>query len=286
MDDNRVGTLLILFSATGFGTLGIFGKLAFASGLTLGTVLCFRFLIATGFVWTLLGLDGRLTLLRGRALFVGLGLGALGYAAQSALYFWGLEFMSAGLVGIVLYTYPVLVVLISVVVLNERVTRRTVIALTAALAGVALITSVNPSGADPRGITIVLGAAVVYSAYITISRVTLTTVDAKVLTAHVLPAAGMMFLGYSLATDQLVVPRTFEEWGIVVALGVVATAVPIFAFFAGLARIGASRASIVSTVEPVVTVLLGVAVLGETISPAMVVGGVLVLGGVVLVQVD
>lgn len=286
MDDNRVGTLLILFSATGFGTLGIFGKLAFASGLTLGTVLCFRFLIATGFVWTLLGLDGRLTLLRGRALFVGLGLGALGYAAQSALYFWGLEFMSAGLVGIVLYTYPVLVVLISVVVLNERVTRRTVIALTAALAGVALITSVNPSGADPRGITIVLGAAVVYSAYITISRVTLTTVDAKVLTAHVLPAAGMMFLGYSLATDQLVVPRTFEEWGIVLALGVVATAVPIFAFFAGLARIGASRASIVSTVEPVVTVLLGVAVLGETISPAMVVGGVLVLGGVVLVQVD
>lgn len=286
MDDNRVGTLLILFSATGFGTLGIFGKLAFASGLTLGTVLCFRFLIATGFVWTLLGLDGRLTLLRGRALFVGLGLGALGYAAQSALYFWGLEFMSAGLVGIVLYTYPVLVVLISVVVLNERVTRRTVIALTAALAGVALITSVNPSGADPRGIAIVLGAAVVYSAYITISRVTLTTVDAKVLTAHVLPAAGMMFLGYSLATDQLVVPRTFEEWGIVVALGVVATAVPIFAFFAGLARIGASRASIVSTVEPVVTVLLGVAVLGETISPAMVVGGVLVLGGVVLVQVD
>lgn len=283
---DRVGFALVLVSAVGFGTLGIFGKLADGAGLSIPTVLAFRFLLATALVWLLLGARGELRVLRGRSLALGVALGALGYATMSGLYFWGLTFMTAGLVGIVLYTYPVFVVAAAAMRLDERVTRRTVGALAAALAGVALVTGADPAGADPRGIAVVLGAAVVYASYITASRVALTTVDPRVLTAHVLPAAGATFLVFGTATGSLDVPGTPYAWGVVVAIAVAATAVPILAFFAGLQRIGASRASIVSTAEPVVTLLLGAAVLGEPVTPATAAGAALVLGGVLLVQAE
>ena len=125
-----------------------------------------------------------------------------------------------------------------------------------------------------------------YAGYITVSRSALTTVDPQVLTAHVLPAAAVAYLAVGTATGQLRIPATVYEWELVVAIAVVATALPIFTFFAGLRRIGASRASIVSTVEPVVTLLLGAAVLDEPITPVTMVGGALVLGGVLLVQTD
>jgi len=281
---DRLGIALVLVSAAGFGTLGVLGELAATAGLSIPTVLSFRFLLATLVVWLVLGARGQFRLLRGRSLAVGVALGAVGYATMSGLFFWGLEFMTAGLVGIVLYTYPVFVVAAAALGLDEPVTRRTVGALGAALAGVALVTGADPAGADLRGIVIVLGAAVVYAGYITASRSALATVDPQVLTAHVLPGAAATYLAFGTATGRLAAPATDYEWALVVAIAVVATALPIFTFFAGLERIGASRASIVSTAEPVVTLLLGAAVLHEPITPLTVVGGALVLGGVLLVQ--
>lgn len=281
---DRTGTLLVIVSAVGFATLGIFGKFAYTAGLTLTTVLAFRFLLATVIVWPVLAVSGSLVRLSGRSLAVAFALGAFGYAAMSGLYFWGLEFMSAGMVAIVLYTYPVFVVLLAAGTLGERITRRTALAVVLALAGVALITGTDPAGADPRGVAIVLGAALVYATYITVSRAALASVDARTLTAYVLPAAAGAFLAYGTATATLQVPVGPRGWGIVVAIAVIATVIPIFTFFAGLARIGASRAAIVSTFEPAVTVLLGAALLGEPITTATVVGGGLILGAVVLVQ--
>ncbi|WP_158057104.1 DMT family transporter [Halorussus halophilus] len=281
---DRVGVALVLISAAGFATLGVLGKLATAAGLSIPTVLAFRFLLASAIVWVVLATRGQLKLLRGRALAVGFGLGALGYAVMSGLFFWGLEFMTAGLVGVVLYTYPVFVVGFAAMRLGESVTRRKVVALVAALAGVALVTGADTAGADPRGIGIVLLAAVVYASYITASRAALDTVEPPVLTAHVLPAAAVAYLVFGTVSGNLGVPATDYQWAIVVAIAAVATAIPIFTFFAGLRRIGASRASIVSTAEPVVTLLLGAVILDEPITGATVVGAGLVLAGVLLVQ--
>ncbi|KAB1188267.1 MULTISPECIES: DMT family transporter [Haloferax] len=281
---NRLGTGLVVVSALGFGTLGIFGKLAASAGLTIPTVLTFRFLLATILVWAWLGVRGNLRLLSGRDLLVGLGLGCFGYATMSLLYFVGLEYLTAGLTGIVLYTYPVFVVALAVFVLDEPVTRRTVAALVVALAGVVFITGADPTQVDPWGVLIVLLAAIVYATYIVVSRRALSTVDSQTLTAHILPAATVSFLVFGTATGQLTVPTTATSWLIIVAIAIVATVVPILAFFAGLSRIGASRTSIVSTIEPAGTLALGALVLGEPVSLVTLGGGALVVIGVLLVE--
>lgn len=284
MREERLGAALVLVSAAGFGTLGVLGKVATAAGLSIPTVLAARFALATLFLWPALALSGDLRPLRGRDLLVAVALGAGGYAAMSGLYFWGLSFMTAGLVGIVLYTYPVLVAGMAAVALDEAVTRRRAAALGLAVGGVALIAGADPAGADPRGVAVVLGAAVVYAGYITVGRATLGSVQPRVLTAHVVPAAAASFLVFGTATGRLAVPTTSVSWAVLVAIAVLATAIPILAFFAGLSRIEAGRASVLSTVEPAVTVALGAVALGEPVTATTLVGGGLVIGGVLVVE--
>lgn len=286
MEDETVGIVLVLISAIGFGTLGIFGMLAAGEGVSIPTVLALRFGLATVVVWTVLRLRGRFRVLTGRALAIALALGGIGYATQSGLYFFGLEFMTAGMVAIVLYTYPAFVVCIVAITNPSRVTRRLVIALGLSVSGVALITGADPVGVDPRGIVIVLGAALAYSLYIVVSQQALVTTDAEILTAFVLPAAAGSFVAFGIGTDTLMMPGSVSAWGVIVAIAIFATVVPVLTFFAGIAKIGASRASIISTAEPVVTVALGVLVLGESITIVTIVGGTLVITGVILIQLE
>ena len=283
MDDLRLGALLVLCSAVGFGTLGIFGVVALDAGVSIPAILFLRFALASLIVWAFLGLRGRLVLLRGRDLAVGFALGALGYATMSGFYFLGLEFMTAGMVAIVLYTYPAFVLVLAATFLGEPIGRRRLLALVAALSGIAMITGADPVAADPRGVAIVLVAAMVFASYITISRDALHVVTAPTLTAHVMPAAALSFLVVGLATGTLAMPDGPVGWGAVLGIAVVSTAIPVFAFFAGLSRIGAGPAAILSTVEPVVTVVLGALFLAEPVTAVVVIGGGLVILGAVLV---
>jgi len=283
-DADAVGFALVFVSAAGFGTLGIFGVYAQRAGLSIPTVLVFRFVLGSAFVWAALAARGRARLLAGRTLAVAFALGALGYATMSGLYFVGLEFMTAGMVAIVLYTYPAFVVLLAAVAVGEPVNRTTVVALCLALAGAGLAVGANPAGASPVGVLVVLAAAAAYAVYITVSRAALDDTDSLVLTAHVLPAAAATFLVVGAATGDLSVPRAPTEWAILVGVAALATAVPVFAFFAGLERLGASRAGIVSTVEPPITVALGALLFAEPVTAVTVTGGALVLGAVVLLQ--
>lgn len=283
-DRDRLGVLLVLIAGVGFGTLGIFGTYAQRVGLSIPTVLLYRFLIATLVIWGFLYHRGRLRLLRGRTLAAAVALGTLGYATMSGLFFLGLEYMTAGLAAILFYTYPAFVVLLAVVAVRERVSRRTLVALTTALGGVVLVVGADPAGASRTGIAVMVAAALTYAAYITASRAVLETTDALVLTAHVLPAAGVTFLVGGRLAGELAVPHTPTAWGILVGVAVLGTAIPVFAFFAGLTRIGASRSGIVSTAEPVVTVALGAVLFADPVTLPTVAGGGLILSAVVLLQ--
>ncbi|WP_265110261.1 DMT family transporter [Halosolutus halophilus] len=284
IDAEHVGIVLVLVSAVGFGTLGIFGIYAQRANLSIPTVLVFRFLLAGVLIWAFLAWRGQVTILRGRPLLIAVALGAFGYTAQSGLYFLGLEFMTAGLVAIVLYTYPAFVVVLAIVTIGERMSRSMLVALCLAFAGIVLVTGANPAGASLVGVVVVLGGALAYAFYITGSRAVLTTVDPMVLTAYVLPAAGASYVVIGTATGQLEVPTAPIAWTILLCIAVFATAVPVVTFFAGLKYIGASRASIVSTVEPPVTVALGAVLFAEPVTLTTIVGGVSILAGVIVLE--
>src|SRR5688500_3756654 len=106
------GTLLCLASAAAFGAMGIFGKLAYDEGATVGTLLATRFLLAAALFWLFVvgsGGAGRLRALSRRDVALGLALGAVGYSAQAGGYFAALERLDASLLALLIYTFPTIV---------------------------------------------------------------------------------------------------------------------------------------------------------------------------------
>lgn len=274
---------MVFAAAAGFGTLAIFGKLASLSGLSTSTLLLFRFVLGAIILWAVFGFLGRLRLLSGRKLWIALSLGGL-YGIMTGLFFWGLEYLSASLAAIIFYSYPVYVFVLSTVFLNERLTRAKLLALFAVGIGIRLTAGPSPGDVDTFGIGLVLVASVGYATYTTGSRVALASVDSEALVATVLLASTVSMIPFGLLFGGLTFPSGIDQWALIAGIGIVGTAIPIFLYVHGLERIEASHASIIGTSEPVVTILLGISLLGEPITTTLVAGGAIILGGALLVQ--
>lgn len=284
MREETVGALLVAGSAVGFGTLAIFGKLAEAAGLGRPPLLFFRFLVGGALVWAFLVARDDVRVLSGRSAGATVGLGAM-YAALTIAYFAGLVHLTAGLAAVVFFTYPVYVLALSTLLLDERLTPRLVVSLALALAGLGLVLGADATGATPIGVLLVVAAAVGYAGYIVGGRALSTTASASVLTAHVLAVATAL-LGLRWVLRGATLPTGPTQWGVVVGIGVLGTGVPLVLLYEGLGALQANRASVLGTAEPVTTVALGVLLLGEPLTPETAVGGALVLAGVLLSQVE
>ena len=206
-------------------------------------------------------------------------MGAVGYAAQSASYFAALDRIDASLVTLLLYIYPVLVMVGAVAFGVGVVVEASPWRPGAGAGG-------HPAGDGRRGHRQVrlarraLGvtAALVYTAYILMGDRVLTGIAPLSLTALVCCGAATT---YAVATVLRGGPTSLDAgpaaWGWLVTLALVSTVGAIIFFFAGLARVGPSVASILSILEPVVTVGLAAAVFGESLSTGQLLGGGLVL---------
>ena len=294
MRETTLGTLLILGAAAGFGTIGIFGESAAASGLPLATLLPIRFLVATGIVLAIAVGRGWSLPASSRAWLTSLVLGVV-YTGMTIAYFTSLRYLTAGLATVVLYTYPIIVVVIGAVVLHEPTTRYTLGAIACTTAGVALVVGAGgaasgPADAapativSPTGVGLALAAAACYAIYTAGSRFTVGTIDPRSLMIGALVGTTVSMAVYGAVAGGLALPRGTEQWGITLGLAVVGTVVPLVLFYEGVQRLAASRVGIVSTVEPVTTVVLGVLLLNEPVTWNLVLGGTFVLAGVVLAQ--
>lgn len=284
MRESTIGTLLVFGAAAGFGTIAVFGEVAVAVDLALATLLPVRFAVATLLVLGIAVARGW-SLPAGRGLATTLVLGVV-YATMTVLFFLSLYHLTAGLAVILLYTYPAFVFALSVRFLDETVTVRTVVALLLALVGVVLAAGADVAVGEPTGVVLAVGAALCYAVYTTGSRAVVDDVAPEGLLVGVLIGTTLSMAAWGATTGGLALPVGRVEWAITLGLVLVGTVAPLLLFYEGVARLEASRVSVVSTAEPVVTVSLGALLLGEAVTPAVVASGVLVLGGALLVQHD
>jgi drug/metabolite transporter (DMT)-like permease len=280
------GALLCIASASAFGAMAVFGKLAYDEGATVGTLLAIRFSFAAALFWLLLLARGAARELGGlscRDLGVGLVLGACGYSLQAGCYFAALDRIDASLLALLLYTFPAIVAAAAVALGRERLDARHVTALLLASGGIGLVVAGAGAGdLEPLGAALGLGAAVVYSTYILVSDGIAGRVRPQLLATLVCTGAALtLTAGSALLGELRPAELTGAGWGWLACLSVVSTVAAISLFFAGLERVGPTTAAILATVEPLVTVLLAFAVFGETLGPLQLAGGALVLAAVV-----
>jgi drug/metabolite transporter (DMT)-like permease len=207
---------------------------------------------------------------------------------MSWCYFAALNHAPASLVALLLYTYPTIVTVLAAIFLHERITMRKLGALLLCGLGTLLVIGPNlaasTAGASLTGIGLALSAAAIYALYIVVgTRITrgvdpIMTTTIVCISAAVVLAVVAVLSGMNGMPPR--VPLSLAGWGGVAGVALVSTVVAVIAFFAGLKRLGASLASMLSTLEPVVTVLLAGWLLAESLVGWQWLGGALTLGGV------
>ena len=284
------GTVMCLASGAAFGAMAVFGKLAYDEGTTVGTLLVVRFAMAAVLFWLVVLASGaarEIRALRRRDVVAGLALGACGYAFQAGCYFAALERIDASLLALLLYTFPAMVAAAAIALGRERIDARRLTALALASGGLVLVVAGAGAGAlDPLGGALGIAAAVCYSTYILVSDGVVARMRPALLSALVCTGATVSLTTGSAALGQLHPGAvTAAGWGWLASLAVVSTVGAVGLFFAGLHRVGPTTASILSTVEPLVTGLLAFLVFGETLTAVQVAGGALVLSAVLVLNV-
>ena len=206
--------------------------------------------------------------------------GAFNSAAPFALYSYAALELPAGAMAVINATSPLFAALLSLVVLGERLAARRLAGLAMGFVGVAFVA--RPSGGAWPAAAAALGAALSYA----LSAVYLRRWGRD------LPARGMA-VGTQLAGAALLAPLALAfppaaapgplVWANVLALGLLCSALAYLLYFRLIADIGATHALSVTYLIPVFGVLWGVLFLGESLSPAMLAGGALVIAGTALV---
>src|SRR2546423_3080945 len=238
--EQLIGYALIALSAIAFGAMAILGRYAYASGANTGGVLFTRFAVATVVLVPVM-LASRRRWPRGRELAIACGMGGIGYVGQALCFFTALQYASAGLVALLLYVYPTLVCLLAAIFLGERLTPWKLALLALSFAGTAL--TIGSGSGSALGIVLGVTAAFIYAIYITVGARFLRGADSVAVTTLVcLSATPVMALFALLQPARF--PASTQGWLAVLGIAVVSTVIAIMAFFAGLRRVGASRAAI------------------------------------------
>src|SRR3954451_17698251 len=200
------GSIFSLASGAAFGSMAIFGKLAYDEGVNVGTLLAARFTFGAALFWMLVVAGGSFREARGltrRDVGVGFALGAAGYAAQAGLYFVALERIDASILALLLYTFPAMVTVAAVVIGREHVNARRLIALGLTSVGLVLVLAGAAAGSfDLAGAGLALGAAVVYTTYILVSESAAIRMSPYLLSALVCSGAAVTLTAGSSAIGQ------------------------------------------------------------------------------------
>lgn len=274
MTKRSVGILAVVISALGFAAMPLFARLAYADGVNVPTLLFLRFTLAAGFmlVWVCYR---HIAWPPRQAWGVLVGMGAIGYAGQAACYFTALQYATAGMVALLLYVYPLLVTLLATVFLRERLNRRKVGAVALGALGGMLTIGAGGQSAQSLGIVLGLGAAFIYAGYVIVSKRAMSLAEPTSAGTVVMLATACV---YALWMSQAPAwPHSWQGWSAVVGIALFSTILAMILFLYGMTRLDATEVSTLSTLEPLMSIVLGVVFLRESFSGLQAFGGGIIL---------
>lgn len=273
-----LGFVFVLLAGVGFGFLGIFGRLAFQSGLSVGELLTFRFALAALLLFIgLLFYKPNLLKINLKQLAISSALGVFGYAVFSTLYFKSIEGISVALAALLLFTFPIFVSLGAHFILKERMPRRQIFSLVLACAGLAVLLWGPLVVHSLTSVIFAIAAAFAYSVYVLVSGRYQQKVPPLTSSLYVIISAGLALFIFHQPSFNRIPHLTSQQAFIILGIAVVSTIGPLTLFLAGLQKLSSATASIIVMIEPVVAALAAWLLLGEQLTVQQSAGGGIVL---------
>ncbi len=274
------GLIFSILSAFCYAFLAIFVKMGYLYGMDTTAMLTYRFL--TGFAFmatTLLILKPRLLIPATYTIPKSFLLGFVIYTTQSFCFFYSLKYVSAPITELLLYLYPATVTALACIAFKEKLSLIKIAYITIMLTGFTfLFHDAFHSPLKATGITFGLGAMFIYSAYLIIIQKIIKNENPLTLSLYTLGFTGLSFLLFahhpplgSLNQHQILV---------LIGMGIISTSLAILFLYLSIELIGSSLTSIFSSIEPVITIFLSIAVLKTTMNTYQDIGAALIILGI------
>lgn len=286
---NRKALLAVLAAGTFWGFMGVFVRYLNTAGF--GSLEVAQTRITTGLVLVglyLLFFDRKSLKIRLRDVWCFIGTGIVSLLLFSVCYFSALTYTSLSVAAILLYTAPFFVMLISLLLFKEKLSRQKIFALLLAFTGCVLVSGLGgDASASWIGILLGLGSGFFYALYSIFGRYAINRgYGAWTMTFYtfLFCAIGCAFLSdWQLIGSAVMSDSKILLW--ILGLGFVTAFLPYVLYSYSLEHMESSKASILASVEPVVGTLCGVFIFHEPISALGIIGIVMVLSAIVVLNV-
>lgn len=286
MKKRTIGMTMILAAAAMWGTIGTFTRKFGQAGVGSLSLIFYRSLVTAVLLLVYIIVKDRALLkIRIRDLWMFVGSGIVSFYLFNVCYMLSINMNSLAVSAILLYTAPIFVMVFSVVLFKEKLTRQKGIALAAAFAGCVLVSIGGGMKISGPGFALGLGAGLGYALYSIFGTVALRRYHTVTITFYTFAFASIASACTTNLQHDL---PLFAESGLlgvqVVLYAVFSTSLPYLLYTVGMSYNTATIASIVSTIEPVVAAVLGFAVFHEALTPQAVAGMALVLASILILN--
>ena len=288
MKQNTKAFLSLLISMLLFGTIGIFVP---AIGLPSSTVAMVRGLVGAAVLLLWQSLRGKAVLPKLPAMqFLLLAASGAAIGFNWILLFESYRYTSVATATLCYYLSPTIVILASPLLFGEKLGAKKLLCAAAALVGMVFVAGLPhsglPAGGEAKGITLALGAAVLYASVVLLNK-KLADVAAETRTLLQLGLAGLVLLPYCAATDTLRFSvMTPAAWAVLALVSVVHTGLCYLLYFSAVGALPAQTAALMSYIDPVTAVLLSVFLLGQPMDAWALFGAVLIIGAAIISELQ
>ena len=270
---------MLIISMVAFGTLGPFVR---QISVTSGELALYRAILASILIGGYLLITGQkipLKKIRREIPFL-LGSGiAMGF--NWILLFQAYKYTTVSVATLSYYFAPVIVTVICPILFKEKMRARQWICFFMSTLGIVLITGIGDLSGDNNhfiGILFGLGAACLYATVILLNKY-IKGVEGLHRTVLQFLAAVLVLVPYVVFTSGVTLnTMNTSGWICLLIVGLVHTGITYCLYFSSLRELPGQKAAILSYIDPLVAVLISVTILGESMTPVQVVGGLLILG--------
>ncbi len=288
-----LGLAFAVAGAAGFSFKAILVKLAYRHGVDAETLLALRMAFSLPFFLVMGALARRKAsaALSAHDWLWMAGLGLFGYYLASYLDFLGLNYISAALERLILFTYPTIVIVVSALLLGKPITLRTLCALGLCYAGIGFAVGhdlriIGETGDVVLGCLFVFASAVCYALYLMGNGQVVGRLGSARVTAYASSFACVFSLVqfFALRPAAALLEQAWQVYALTLAMAVFSTVAPVWLVSEAIRRLGAAQVSLTGTLGPAITIGLGWLLLDEPIGIVQMAGAAMVIAGVVVMS--
>lgn len=278
------GIMYTVLSSAAFGIMPIFAKIAYSGGANVLTVLFLRFFLAALIILPYIVITKKDFKLNKDQIIHVIFLAVIGYTATTYTLFISYNYITVGLATTLHFVYPVIVTVFAVILYKEKLYSSKVLSLVLSVLGIYLLVGNGGGGGglNFKGICFAIISGVFYAFYIIgVSHSKVNKIDTFVLTFYLASISALVLFTMGMISGGLDFNMKPYSFLACIEIALVSTVLALTMFLKGIKIIGPSSAAILSTFEPIVSIVLGVLILKEHLSFTIIIGCVLILFSVI-----